>query len=379
MVQIIQSGPSAATLRQQALDQALGNIMQGYSAYDANQKQEALTKRQQALQEQAQAREDLKTELAFNQNAAEKGIDISYEDAVAHAQGKYKPKVISPEQPAQYKELAGPVQPGQAPLQGLVQEAKPAVLGPSNPYSTYAESKRLKAEQEAQAKLAELQLKQAQAEDFRETAPLKKQKYQAEIARIQSDAAMSPLKKRALISQIQKNENEAIKSLRESTGPLADKRTDTAKKAAGFSERMIEAEQNIGKLPAGLGTENSAMFTGMGIFPERLKGEQTKLREQAERNFITANLRLESGATIGDNEYQIERAKYFAMPGDTPAVLAQKAQSRQQAIRNLQMQGGLPETGSPQTDSLQASSKEIVKQVKSMSREEKLRILQGGA
>lgn len=50
-MQILQSGPSQATLRQQAMDQGMGNILDGFKNYSQEQK----TKRQEALQLQEMA------------------------------------------------------------------------------------------------------------------------------------------------------------------------------------------------------------------------------------------------------------------------------------------------------------------------------------
>ena len=52
MVQIIKSGPSTVTMRQQALDQAFGNIAEGIGKYQQQEQANAQTMRQQALQAQ---------------------------------------------------------------------------------------------------------------------------------------------------------------------------------------------------------------------------------------------------------------------------------------------------------------------------------------
>lgn len=86
MVQVIQSGPSAATLRQQALDEALSGAIQGYQKIEENKlkqaqiaKQDALTKRQQALQD---------AQLAVN--LRDKGYDVTPEQVAGLASGTSK-------------------------------------------------------------------------------------------------------------------------------------------------------------------------------------------------------------------------------------------------------------------------------------------------
>jgi hypothetical protein len=62
--------------------------------------------------------------------------------------------------------------------------------------------------------------------------------------------------------------------------------------------------------------------------------------QQAKNNFITAILRKESGAAIGADEFAREDQKYFPQRGDSDAVLAQKKQARQTAIRAMEIQAG---------------------------------------
>ena len=107
--------------------------------------------------------------------------------------------------------------------------------------------------------------------------------------------------------------------------------------AAGFSKRARQAEAELSSLPSDMGTGATDSFND--YIPSVMKGEKTKLFEQAKRNFISANLRKESGAAISDDEYANEERKYFAQPGDTTAVLAQKARSREQAMLNLEAEG----------------------------------------
>lgn len=56
---------------------------------------------------------------------------------------------------------------------------------------------------------------------------------------------------------------------------------------------------------------------------------------QAKRNWINANLRDESGATIQPSEFESAEKQYFPQPGDSPAVLAQKRANRADAIKGI--------------------------------------------
>ena len=56
---------------------------------------------------------------------------------------------------------------------------------------------------------------------------------------------------------------------------------------------------------------------------------------QAERNFINAVLRKESGAVISDAEFDNARKQYIPQPGDDPQTKEQKRRNRQTAIREI--------------------------------------------
>jgi hypothetical protein len=62
--------------------------------------------------------------------------------------------------------------------------------------------------------------------------------------------------------------------------------------------------------------------------------------DQARRNFITAVLRKESGAAIGASEFANEEKKYFPQTGDTDAVIKQKQDARELAIKAMGIQAG---------------------------------------
>lgn len=68
--------------------------------------------------------------------------------------------------------------------------------------------------------------------------------------------------------------------------------------------------------------------------------ENTQKAGQAQRDFINAVLRKESGATIADTEFDNAKQQYFPQPGDTDAVILQKAQNRKIAIQGLKNSAG---------------------------------------
>lgn len=107
-------------------------------------------------------------------------------------------------------------------------------------------------------------------------------------------------------------------------------------KAAGFGKRMEQAEDVFGKLSAsGYNRADNAEGAKASLLPGFMQGENPRRQEQAERNFINAVLRRESGAAISPNEFESGEKQYFPRPGDTTNVLAQKKANRDQTIATM--------------------------------------------
>ncbi len=117
------------------------------------------------------------------------------------------------------------------------------------------------------------------------------------------------------------------KELREkiAQGPKA---TEGEKAAAGYAKRLEQAEDVFGKLEKG-GFDRSTKTSGfLSLFPTALQGSELQQQEQAERNFINATLRRESGAAISPAEFKSAEKQYFPRAGDSPEVKEQKRQNR---------------------------------------------------
>jgi len=124
-----------------------------------------------------------------------------------------------------------------------------------------------------------------------------------------------------------------------------DKPTDGQTKSAGFYGRMLQSEGNYGALAD---ADRSPRSLGRQAFRDIAPGMENTFKnspgrqkaDQAIKNFISASLRLESGATIQDSEFNRQYEIFFPSPGDSKEVLAQKAASRRQAIEGFRIAAG---------------------------------------
>lgn len=109
-------------------------------------------------------------------------------------------------------------------------------------------------------------------------------------------------------------------------------------KAGGFAVRAEEAEQVFKKLEeSGF---NRAQVGLEAVLPDPAKSQQLRQQDQAERNFVNAVLRRESGAAINPSEFESAEKQYFPRFGDLAEVQAQKAANRQIVIQALQAEAG---------------------------------------
>jgi hypothetical protein len=110
----------------------------------------------------------------------------------------------------------------------------------------------------------------------------------------------------------------------------AGKVSDASRNAAGFYQRMVEADKELTGLEQhGYDPTNLRdQFTVGGKFLNGLASDEGQQYHQAAQNWVRANLRKESGAAIGVAEMDQEIRNYFPQIGDSPAVIAQKAHNR---------------------------------------------------
>lgn len=125
-------------------------------------------------------------------------------------------------------------------------------------------------------------------------------------------------------------------SVRGNKAPL----NDVQSKALQFGTRMQEAGSVIDRLAAagvnqpGL-IKRGADAVGLGGLANFTQSAEQQQVEQAQRDFINAVLRRESGAAIADSEFSNANKQYFIQPGDSAEVQAQKRRNREIATAGI--------------------------------------------
>ena len=111
--------------------------------------------------------------------------------------------------------------------------------------------------------------------------------------------------------------------------------------AAGFAARMMDAEDAFSNLEkAGYSRADITSGLGSSFLPNALRSPEAQQWEQAERNFVNAVLRQESGAAIAPSEFESATKQYFPRAGDSSEVIKQKADNRATAVASLASAGG---------------------------------------
>lgn len=142
-----------------------------------------------------------------------------------------------------------------------------------------------------------------------------------------------------------------------STGATPPKLTELQGKAQLFGSRAAEADKLLlgleGKYsPAALNSKQYAegvpiIGGALGYAGNSMLSANTQKAEQAQRDFVNAVLRLESGAAIAQSEFENAQRQYFPQPGDSKAVIEQKRNNRTTAINGLRTMAG-PAAGAVQ-------------------------------
>src|SRR3569623_735263 len=136
----------------------------------------------------------------------------------------------------------------------------------------------------------------------------------------------------------------------EPTNPFATggKLTPDQAKSATMVDRMAQADQTITKnenINDGVsgyigGTAAASPMVRDSSFFNYFASHARQATVQAQRTFVNAILRVESGAAISEGEFNNAQRQYFPQPGDSKEVIAQKQQNRITAMRGMAREAG---------------------------------------
>lgn len=131
-----------------------------------------------------------------------------------------------------------------------------------------------------------------------------------------SKNAMDPVAKAAALAQT-KNPSQAEYSV------------------AGYAKRIEESNKIFEELAPKVTGMNPTTLGIQRRLPSFAQTTTMQSQEQAERNFINAVLRRESGAVINPSEFVEARKQYFPQPNDSAEVLKQKKDNRETVLNGL--------------------------------------------
>lgn len=111
-----------------------------------------------------------------------------------------------------------------------------------------------------------------------------------------------------------------------------------------YANRIEQSNAILTGMDSKIAGMNPLVYGGASKLPSWLQSGDIQSVQQAQRNFVNAVLRRESGASISPSEFDSATKQYFATAGDTAATIAQK-----QANRDLVMRGFVSGAGSAYT------------------------------
>ncbi len=119
--------------------------------------------------------------------------------------------------------------------------------------------------------------------------------------------------------------------------------TDSGKLTYNYGTRMYQSGNIISKLENNIGKKGLLDSIGQaaeekmagGTLTGRFVSPEFQQFDQAQRDFLNAVLRKESGAVISDQEFDNAKKQYFPVPGDDQKTIEQKRRNRELATRNF--------------------------------------------
>ena len=114
--------------------------------------------------------------------------------------------------------------------------------------------------------------------------------------------------------------------------------TEFQGKSMNFGTRSAEADKILRNTKYNPVSVEAVRKTG--VVGNLFAAPETQKVVQAQRDFVNAVLRQESGAAISASEFENAQKQYFPQPGDSADVIAQKARNRETVIKGFARQAG---------------------------------------
>lgn len=124
---------------------------------------------------------------------------------------------------------------------------------------------------------------------------------------------------------------------------------ESQSKAAEFSNRVLSSEPILAdtKKAEEAAKLSQKVLSNIPLIGNYVVSSDAKSFNQAQRDFINAVLRRESGAAIAKEEFENASQQYFPQPGDDAETLAQKKKNRETTIRGIVTSAGPAYTPPP--------------------------------
>lgn len=140
--------------------------------------------------------------------------------------------------------------------------------------------------------------------------------------------------------------NEALQAFEKekaklSASNISIKMTEDQRKQTSFGLRAQPAHDTINALlESGYKPNAKDWYTAGPAATNWLSSARGQEYMNAGKEFVAGVLRGDSGATITDTEWANGKIQYIPLPGDTPAVIAQKNRNREQVLKGFLIGSG---------------------------------------
>jgi hypothetical protein len=161
------------------------------------------------------------------------------------------------------------------------------------------------------------------------------------VAELEQTRAQTKL----LYANYDKSLAEQAKIYSEMLNPQPKEAKEYQYKANLFAGRTLDSDKILNSLESKITGMNAAVFANQSGLENTTIGNafvssDIQQWRQAERNFLNAVLRRESGAVISPSEFAEGAKQYFPRPGDDAEVLRNKSANRQRQIQGLESEAG---------------------------------------